>query len=401
MLTFAVGSVVAVALIFDHSPIERQQFTYLASSFLHGQLSFEIVPRTMNNIVQYQGKLYWALGPFPAILLMPFVAVAQRLGFFFFQEYLNTALLLGILTTWYFIAKKRLFSTLDAGFLSFAFVGASTVLCVVWIATSWYFSQTVVVFLLSLALLDYVYGPRWGRIGLWMALATATRVTVAPGLLFFVFMAWLSTNRSFERAQKLFSLFLPLFATAILLALYNVARFHSLSETGYDLQDLGPGLLMARSYGLFSLVHLPGNLYYFLLAVPWPAFRDHVSHVLAFPFLIPDPWGMSIFITSPYLLLLFFGSSRTNEQRGLWVAIIITAIPILLYYGIGFTQFGYRYALDFFPFLFFLFLIHLEQAGRVVSTKLKTLFVLSYLFNAVMVIELRIASVWIINHTSR
>jgi hypothetical protein len=37
--------------------------------------------------------------------------------------------------------------------------------------------------------------------------------------------------------------------------------------------------------------------------------------------------------------------------RELWVAAALVAIPTFLYYGGGFVQYGYRYSLDFTPFL--------------------------------------------------
>ena len=61
----------------------------------------------------------------------------------------------------------------------------------------------------------------------------------------------------------------------------------------------------AREYGLFNLKHIPGNLYHFFLATPLPVFADSLSHVLKFPYLKADPWGMGIFITSPIFIYLF------------------------------------------------------------------------------------------------
>jgi len=47
------------------------------------------------------------------------------------------------------------------------------------------------------------------------------------------------------------------------------------------------------------------------------------------------------------------------------LTVILIALPILFYYGIGFRQFGYRYSLDFLPFLYYLFMRNrYEQRNR-------------------------------------
>jgi len=50
-------------------------FNYLADAFLHGQFNLRLDPPSLFDLVLFKNKifLYWA--PFPAILLMPFIAV--------------------------------------------------------------------------------------------------------------------------------------------------------------------------------------------------------------------------------------------------------------------------------------------------------------------------------------
>ena len=60
---------------------------------------------------------------------------------------------------------------------------------------------------------------------------------------------------------------------------------------------------------------------------------------------------MSVFLTSPGLLLR---SSRPWRDRRTWallLAAVLVLIPTLLYYGGGWLQFGYRYFLDSIPFV--------------------------------------------------
>lgn len=135
------------------------------------------------------------------------------------------------------------------------------------------------------------------------------------------------------------------------LALYNYARFGDPMETGFGLALLYSEVLeSARSHGLFSVAHVPKNLFMMLLAGPRPVGGEDAA-ILAFPFLSPSPWGMGLFFTSPALVYLFRARLRDRLVQASWLAIGLVLIPILTYYGIGYVQFGYRYALDFMPFV--------------------------------------------------
>jgi hypothetical protein len=85
------------------------------------------------------------------------------------------------------------------------------------------------------------------------------------------------------------------------------------------------------------------NLYYLFGKVP--------ALTGTFPFFQPDGLGMSIFITSPGLLYAVRAPWRTSRVWWLAGAALIVLIPTLLYYGGGWLQYGYRYALDSIPFV--------------------------------------------------
>ena len=76
---------------------------------------------------------------------------------------------------------------------------------------------------------------------------------------------------------------------------------------------------------------------------------------------------MSILITSPFLVLYFFRSSGLSWARWLRVCSILVLIPMLLYYGIGWCQYGYRYAIDIYPMLFILTIF---GAGKQVNPRI-------------------------------
>jgi hypothetical protein len=76
---------------------------------------------------------------------------------------------------------------------------------------------------------------------------------------------------------------------------------------------------------------------------------------MKFPYLKADGWGLAIWYTSP-LFLYLIKFKKSPYMVSAIAAIFVLAIPSLLYFGIGFSQFGYRYSLDFLPFLFLILL---------------------------------------------
>jgi hypothetical protein len=70
-----------------------------------------------------------------------------------------------------------------------------------------------------------------------------------------------------------------------------------------------------------------------------------------FPYLTVDPTGLSMLLVSPALLASLWAGFRRPRALLLWVAALLVAVPVFLYYGGGYAQYGFRYSLDFTPFL--------------------------------------------------
>jgi hypothetical protein len=101
-------------------------------------------------------------------------------------------------------------------------------------------------------------------------------------------------------------------------------------------------------------VHVPTNLALFVGG--GFGIRD------AFPWLVPSSEGQSILLTTPALLVAVNAGFRGRLNQMLWGAAMLTAIPVFLYYGGGGgATYGYRYAMDFIPFLFALVAIALKE----------------------------------------
>lgn len=393
LLAILIIPVFAVAVQTNFKGANNQQFSDLAYSFLHGQVNFmetSIIPRdltTMKDTVFLNNSHYWPLGPFPAIILMPFVFIFALFQAPFWQGYLAIFLTVAVLVLSFKIARAIKFSRFDAAFLAVAFCFASAFIEIIVISDSWKFAHAVTVFLLLWAILEYLGKKRWWLIGTILGGAFLTRATAGIGIIFFVLSLLFSSQPLKIKFKSLGGLLFPFILICSFILPYNYARFGNVWEQGYSLASLGNPqdqhefFTTARAEGVFSLSHLPGNLYYAFLAVPQPVFREAGSHLLRFPYIYYDGWGLSIFVTSPYLLYLLFKRIRGQTALFLRTTIIAIAIPIFVYFGIGFWQFGYRYALDFFPFLFLLFGLTVKYREGRLPRALKIIILGSAAFN--------------------
>jgi hypothetical protein len=136
---------------------------------------------------------------------------------------------------------------------------------------------------------------------------------------------------------------------------YNVARFDTPWESGYMLATLPEWLANQRARGLFSLVHVPMNLDYLFLHTP--------TLTRELPYFRPDGLGMSVFLTSPALLLAARAPWADRRSSLLAFAAALVLVPTLLYYGGGWLQYGYRYFLDSIPFVWALVALGIVRRG--------------------------------------
>lgn len=331
----------------------RPDFFYLADAFLHGRTWLAQQPGPW-DVVVIEGRTYVPSAPFPAVALAPFVALLGPQAAATWDPVINALLATaGLALLWQLAERLGVASLADRAWL-LALFGFSTA---TWWVTMrgglWHTSHLVASILTFAGLLEafgrrrpLVMGllsgaafmtrapliaalPYWGwralpekiRGALPQGLPEALRVVVRRG-------AWLAAG----------------FAPALVFALwYNAARFGNPFESGYGIATLSPELDGLRRLGVFSLAHLPMNLDYFLV---------HLGRQIStFPWFEPDGFGLSVLVTSPGLLLAVRADWRRRETIALGLTALLVLAPSLFYYGGGFFQFGYRYALDCFPFV--------------------------------------------------
>jgi hypothetical protein len=188
--------------------------------------------------------------------------------------------------------------------------------------------------------------------GVFCALAFATRTPLLFSCVFFylflLFPGGKLRRGNWGEAAKKFALFsLPCIAVGVSLLVMNEARFGEFREFGHRYLA-GGTLANIKNYGLFNFHFLSKNLSALLTLLP----RIQPAE----PYLLISKHGMSILLTTPAFFWLFRPLPRESTEdkfwhRLLWATVAIVAIPALLYQNTGFEQFGYRFAIDYIPYL--------------------------------------------------
>jgi hypothetical protein len=342
-------------------------FVPLANAFLHGKLGLDQGPSWLNELIpSANGLFYVVYPPAPAIVLLAPVAIFgptfQQEWASFFLGAASVGLVALILGRLRLERGLRVVLTLVFGFGTIVWFSAE-------VGSSWHFAHVVATFCLLLAIAGCAWdSPTW-LIGLAYAGAVLSRLPTAMSLPFFVayfvdrairaqtgdttpFGSLRATAAELRLppVRPFLALAIPFgVAAAVPLGMYlayDAARFGSPLQNGYALI---PGLLQESQYqhGFFSVYSLPRQLYAMLISVP--------QQVGDFPWIRPYKLGgLSIVFTTPLFLWSIRERSREWFTVGCWVAIALTLVPVLTHADPGGMQFGYRYAQDFYPFLFLL-----------------------------------------------
>jgi len=329
-----------------------KHFSLLAQSFLHNDLYLNPNNLPDGDYADFNGKQYLFFGPMPSILLMPLVFIW---GKNFPQMTLSITSLVVIYLTIFILCRKLKFTKIDAFWLANFFVFGTVLYFVGLVNISAYLVQTVGTAFVVLSILEYFTKRRWLLIGILIAAAGATRISLFGMTVFFILeLIRLYKNLNFTRS--LIFLLLPIIFSIGMLSLYNFRRFHSVFDSGYthNVSVLDKDYLNYKE-GFFSLKHIPANLYLLLFKAPEPVLKERVQFVLRFPYLKVNDIGMAIWFTSP-LFIYLLKARRASYTISATIGIFTLMIPSLVYFGLGTSQFGYRYSLDFLPLLFLILL---------------------------------------------
>ena len=356
-LVLFAGSLVIYALASDGLLAHQSMaphFVYQADAFLHVQLSMSVAqPPNLNDWVLWNGRWYVSFPPFPAVLMMPFVALFglsfNDVAFTLFFSAANVALLYRFLrrlqpqrAEWEHVAFALIY-----GFGTLAFSCGIR-------GEVWFTAETIGV-TLTLLYLHAALGARHPVLaGLAVACGAITRTPLAFSAIFFLCEA-LSPDGPLEwrklrdgaRWRSALPRLLPyaaaIVAVAIPMAWMNSARFGSITEFGHSHLYANRVNAQIRQYGLFHYAFLERNLHDAFTRLPEIGF-----HPLRIGF---NGEGMSLFVTTPLLLYLLWPKEKPRLHRALWLTVAVVAIPGFFYQNSGYYQFGFRFSLDYTPYL--------------------------------------------------
>lgn len=354
----------------------------LAIQFLSGHTALSIYGLPMNDVAAYYNNYYVYFGPLGAFLLMPIV---------FFFKYSTPQVLLGVgslivsFITVFFIGKEFKFTPIDRLWLALFFVFSTVLFASGVINITAYQVEALSVPFVLLSLLMYLQKRNPLLIGLLLGLAVMTRFTLVLAIVFF-FLEFVQKRLTL---RQFVMICIPVAIVLGILGLYNNRRFHSFLETGYNYSVTKDAIPISWNlkYGDFSITHVPANLYSFLIMSPTALeMKDNGGFVLRFPYMKIDPWGLAIWFSSPLFLLLIARFKKGVFSLSAGITALVLSLPVFLWYSIGYAQSGYRYTLDFLPFLFLLLLPCLSPK---LSKTAIILITLGVLFNCIY-----IESIW-------
>lgn len=368
----AVFAFSAVAYALSSGPFLAQQsdaphFVYLADALAHGRVYLDSEPpySEEGDWTYFDGRWMVSFPPLPALLMIPFVALVGK-GF---NDVMFTLVFGALNVALVYDLSPRIGQRLARGFamdrktriaVTLLFGFGTVHWWVACVGQVWFTAQIVALTFLLLALDESLGRGRPLLVGAWLALAALGR---PPMLLALPFFLWLLAPK--HPPRRLLTGLIPMVLAGGFMAWYDFARFGNPIELGYRYMRIerlleGPML----EHGEFSLAFLAKNLYYAFVALPQWSGR--------WPFLVFSEWGLSMFVSTPALVYLFAAPWREALARANAVAALLVASPSLLYYNTGYMQAGYRFILDFIPFLFAL--VVMGMRGRL--TKLSGFLIL-------------------------
>lgn len=284
--------------------------------------------------------------PLPALLAVPFVLL---FGPAFQQQILSALLGAGSIVLTYLLAKNiglktagSIWGGLLIGFGSCFWYLAAT-------GSVWYLGQVSAYFFLTAGLVEATGKKRPFIVGIAIGAAYLSRlhtILAAPVYLFLL--------RDKLKLTGIFRLALGSAPFALFNFGYNFVRFGTIFDKGYFLI---PGILDEPWFA-------KGMLHYSYI---WPHLQLLLFKLPNFlptpPYVQPSWYGLAIWITTPAFIFALNARFKNTLTKILWLACGLILTLLSLRGGTGWTQFGYRYAVDFYPFLVLLTLLGVKHTG--------------------------------------
>lgn len=331
-------------------------FVPLADAFLHGRLYLVENISWLNELIDINGKYYVIYPPMPAIFLLPQVAISglkanQTLASVFWGS-LNVSLI--------FLLMRKLTHNRNLQVMMSFLIGFGTIhWYLASIGKAWYFAHITSFFFLTFAIYETFGSKRPFLIGILLGVSFWCRLPTILSLPFFLIMLsdkWLKKTVETSLLKRID--FVPIVKLGVgvgifvlLNFIYNYFRFGTIYDLAYSIQAEREPWFYPK--GLFHISYIHHHLWVFFLKPP--VFTSEP------PYVMPGFKGMSILITTPAFIYSVFSGIKNKLTLACWSAIIPVGLVAFLHGGVGWTQFGYRFAVDFYPFLLVLTVLGMES----------------------------------------
>ncbi len=354
----------------EHTPWNH--FALLAEAWLNGRLDLGGPPPSYagnNDFALYEGKWFVTFPPFPAVLMVPLVALGgsatkvQDGQFFLWLSGIAPALL--------FLALEKLRRTgrsersaAGNAALALLFAFGSVYFFTAVQGTVWFAAHVVGAALVTLYVLCALDADRPWLAGLLVGLGFMTRSPLLFAAPLFLYEAvrvsvrdgatlatgsFASRIRAVNHRKALglvVSFAVPLVAVLAVALWHNRLRFGSPFDFGYEYLQITWRPRMEK-WGLFHYHYLARNLGVILAGLPWwnpggPAPLQINTH------------GLALWVTTPLYFWLLWPRRTEGLHWALWATVVAVALPTLFYQNTGWLQFGYRFSNDYAPLLFVL-----------------------------------------------
>ena len=344
---FAVLAIL-VAGGFKATPYDN--FVLLADAFRHGRTWIDW-PGAYIDALRYHGRYYVIEAPFPAVLLIPALAIWGTA-----TNQTALAALLGGVATYaaYEIARMLDVPRRTSAFLAaFLLLGTDLFWCAM-LGDVWFIAHVASAAMTLLAIREVLGKRRGVLVALYAVAAVESRFTMVLALPVYAALLWWGTGADASLAREgsprahlrnVIAYAATIVPFVALWIGYNESRWGVPYDLGYSAwyhQDSAG----EPTGSPFRLSYIPYELSSFFVRAP--------DFQAAYPYVVPTLNGFALTWSSPALVLAFFARGSIRLRIAMWAAVALCFVPSVVYYVNGYAQFGMRHALDFEPFLFVL-----------------------------------------------
>lgn len=329
--------IVSLAIYFITSAGDTafNHFTLLADSFIHGKIYIEEQMPWLEKIPIDNNRFYVANPPMPAILsIFPVFVFGKNLP----QQYISFFIGAFIVVV-VFLISLRIQNNIKLAIWSSILIGFGTInWYLTTVGSTWYMAQITAELFLLLSIYSLLKNKSPTITGLFLGFAYLARIPTILTIPFFL----INLPRPYLR--NIILLLLGVAPSVLVNSIYNYLRFGVFWDIGYTMI---PGVSTESWYskGIINPSYIVEHLKIILWGIP------NLSDIVSFK---PSMFGYAIWFTTPAFLLALKNNIKEKIVWSSWFAIFLVSLLIFSHGSTGFSQFGYRFAVDFYPILIFL-----------------------------------------------